>query len=123
MEAQVQPAAALTCPTCHTKLQPNFYFCPNCGRKVKGAPPSVSVISQIGVYALSFFLPPLGLVPGVKYLLQPDRKVKTVGIICIALTALSVVITFIIMAQVAEQYMKLLNGLSSGTYNQGLYGL
>ncbi len=123
MEAQVQPLAQLTCPTCHTKLQPNFYFCPNCGRNLKGKPPSVSVVSQLGIYSLSFFLPPLGLLPGIKYALKPDKKVRMVGFVSIGLTILSVIITVVVMMQVAQVYTKMLNDISSGTYNQSLYGL
>lgn len=124
MEAQVQTPPPIICPTCHTKVASNFYFCPNCGYKLKGPPPSVSVMSQIGIYAMSFFLPPLGLLPGIRYALKSDVKVRTVGLIAIALTILSIAITFVIMAKVAGEYSKLLNGLGSGTYDpSSIYGL
>ena len=48
---------------------------------------------QLGVYALSVLLPPLGLVPGIKYLFQKDPKVKIVGVVAILLTILSLVLT------------------------------
>jgi hypothetical protein len=81
------------CVVCHLPLNENFYFCPNCGKKIKEPPPSVSFSKQLGVYALSIFLPPLGLWPGIKYLLQNDQKVKTVGMIAIVLTIISTIFT------------------------------
>jgi len=49
------------CPTCHQPVSPEDYFCPNCGKDLKAKPLSVSITTQIGIYLLSIFLPPLGL--------------------------------------------------------------
>ena len=81
------------CPACHFPLSENFYFCPNCGKKIKELIASVAIGKQIAIYLLSLFLPPLGLFPGIKYLLQKDQKRKMVGVVAIALTILSTVIT------------------------------
>lgn len=79
------------CSACHFALSETFYFCPNCGKRIKEPP--MSAMKQIGIYALSILLPPLGLVPGIRYLLQKDQKVKTIGIVAIILTIISTVIT------------------------------
>lgn len=79
------------CKYCHFPLEEKFYFCPNCGKKIKEPP--VTLMQQIGVYALSIFLPPLGLWPGVKYLSQKDQKTRIIGIIAIILTIISTVVT------------------------------
>jgi len=79
------------CPFCHFSLAQNFYFCPNCGKKI--SEPPITVAKEIGVYLLSVFLPPLGLWPGIKYLSSKNQKTKRVGTIAIILTILSTVIT------------------------------
>lgn len=82
-----------TCKYCGFAVSDNFYFCPNCGKKLIEPPLSTSIGKQIGIYALSFFLPPLGLVPGFRYLRQKDSKSKIVGLIAILLTLVSIIIT------------------------------
>ena len=81
------------CPSCHFPLSENFYFCPNCGKKIKELIASVAIGKQIAIYLLSLFLPPLGLFPGIKYLLQKDQKRKMIGVVAIALTIFSTIIT------------------------------
>jgi len=71
----------------------NFYFCPNCGKKIKEPPLSTSIGKQIYIYALSILLPPLGLWPGIKYLLQGSTKARIIGIVAIVLTIISTVLT------------------------------
>jgi len=79
------------CPFCHFSLSQTYYFCPNCGKKINEPP--VTTLKIIGVFLLSVFLPPLGLWPGIKYLLSKNQKTKKVGAIAIALTILSTIIT------------------------------
>lgn len=88
MEPQQQQSV---CPFCHFQLLQNYYFCPNCGKKI--SEPPITVLKQIGVYLLSIFLPPLGLWPGIRYLFSKDQKTKKVGTIAIILTIVSTVIT------------------------------
>lgn len=82
-----------TCKFCGFPVTENYYFCPNCGKKIKEPPLSVSFGKQLGIYALSIFLPPLGLWPGIKYILQKERNAKIIGIIAIVLTTISTIIT------------------------------
>jgi hypothetical protein len=79
------------CPFCGFPVSENFYFCPGCGKKL--IEPPLTLLKTLGVYAVSIFLPPLGLVPGIKYLLQNNPKTKKVGIIAIILTVISSIIT------------------------------
>ena len=81
------------CEKCHFPIADNFYFCPNCGKKIKDLPLSTSVSKQIYIYALSIILPPLGLWPGIKYIRQKDPKAKRIGIIAIVLTIVATVVT------------------------------
>lgn len=83
----------LNCPFCHFSLNEDFYFCPNCGKEIKQAPVSISLLKQLSLFALSLFLPPLGLWPGIKYFSQNDQKAKKIGLIAIVLTLISTIIT------------------------------
>lgn len=81
-----------TCRNCHLPVLDTYHFCPNCGKKVNEVM-SVSIASQLKIYALSLILPPLGLWPGIKYLRSTDEKAKWIGIIAIILTILSTIFT------------------------------
>jgi len=80
------------CPSCHIEVRPTDYFCYNCGKNLKPKPPSVSVARQTAVYLESIFLPPYGIILGLRYLRYDSKKLKTVGIIAIVLTVLSTVL-------------------------------
>lgn len=45
-------------------------------------------MNQALLYIGSVFLPPMGIVWGIKYLKQPDQKSRYVGIIAIAVTVI-----------------------------------
>jgi len=79
------------CKFCGQHVFTNYYFCPYCGKKL--IEPPITALREISVYLLSILLPPLGLWPGIKYLLQKNQRAKRVGIITIILTILSTIIT------------------------------
>ena len=79
-----------TCVSCQFPVLSSFNFCPNCGKKFKEPPIKLTITKKIGIYALSLLLPPLGLWPAIRYLRQPDRNTKVVGIIAIILTIISI---------------------------------
>jgi hypothetical protein len=110
------------CPACHQLVQPEWYFCPNCGKDLKPKPVNVSAWAQIGVYALSVFLPPLGLWPGIKYLQKPGPQAKIVGWVAIILTIVSTVLTFWFTIHYLQNSINSYNGIlkNSGGLN-GLY--
>lgn len=97
------------CPKCQLPVLANFYFCPNCGKNLRPKPLSISIGKQIGIYLLSFFLPPLGLVPGIKYLLQKSGKAKVVGFVAIILTVVSIIITINLTLGLVNQLRNQLN--------------
>lgn len=82
--------SSLPCPFCHVELKPTDYFCFNCGKNLKPKPPSTSLTRQIIIYLESFFLPPYGIIIGIRYLRQKDNTSKIVGMIAIILTILSI---------------------------------
>ena len=81
------------CPVCHQPVSDADYFCPNCGKKLKEAPPLTTVMAQIKVYAVSLFLPPFGLWYAYKYLKEKDPLARKIGMIAVALTVVSSIAT------------------------------
>jgi len=108
------------CPACHQSVVPEWYFCPNCGKGLKAKPVRVSAATQIGIYALSVFLPPLGLWPGIKYLSKEGRGAKIVGAIAIVLTIISSVVTTWLTFRYLQSYLAIYSGFINPS---GLNGL
>jgi len=100
-----------TCPDCKANLSESDYFCPNCGKKIKEKPLSTTLLKQLSIYFISFFLPPLGVWPGIKYLRQGDEKSKKIGLAAIFLTIISIIIT-------SWLTMNLINSLNKELNNQ-----
>jgi len=102
------------CPKCNAEASEAAYFCYNCGQVIKPRPESTSVSRQMLIYLISFFLAPFGLAFAFKYLGQPDKKSKTIGIISIILTIVSIGGVFILGSMfIDQQYgdvIKMLNG-------------
>lgn len=102
------------CPSCQFPVIETNYFCPNCGKKLKEPPVKTSIGSQIGIYAVSIFLPPFGLVPGFKYLFNQNQKVKMIGIVAIVLSIISIVITIWITVSTINRINTTLNSQLNG---------
>src|SRR3990172_6750980 len=81
--------ASTACNVCKQPIQVNWNFCPNCGNTLRIKPLPTSVLKQLLIYAVSFFLPPFGLGYAFKYLRQNDRKTRIIGMVSIILTILS----------------------------------
>lgn len=105
----------LICPVCQTVLPQNSNFCFICGKKIKEPPVSTTILRQIALYALSFFLPPLGLWPAIKYLCQEDQKSKIIGAVCVVLTILSTVLTIWVSLELIQTLNKTLQTQLGGT--------
>lgn len=94
------------CEVCHQPIQETFYFCPNCGKKLKEAPLSTSTVKQLGLYIFSLLLPPLGLFPGFRYLRQKNKKARLVGVVILFITIVSTVVTMWLTLQVVNSFNK-----------------
>ena len=85
--------STLVCPNCGSILAPDDLFCARCGAKIVNQAQSVGLGKQIYIYAVSLFLPPLGLVWTWKYLRSSSSQMKRVGIIAAILTIISIWLT------------------------------
>jgi hypothetical protein len=81
------------CPYCKTLAPYSANYCSSCGKRLRQTIPSTSFSKQIIIYLVSFLLAPLGLFYAWKYLKQDDKISRTIGIIAIALTAISIALT------------------------------
>lgn len=97
------------CPKCSTNIEENFYFCPNCGKPLRGKPELTTISKQIVVYLVSFFLAPFGLGYAFKYLRQPGRKSRIIGIISIILTITAIILMIITLKTYLDIAYKDLN--------------
>ena len=99
----------LTCPNCKKNILPTEYFCPQCGKKLKDKPPVTTLSRQLIVYAISFFLPPFGLWPAIRYLRQQDEKSKKIGLAAIVLTIISILLTIWLTISFINSFNRELN--------------
>lgn len=113
MEVQNQtPMQTLTtpiksiCKECKFATLDSYYFCPNCGKKLKEPPFKFSWGKTITIIFGAVLFPPFGLIPGIKYLLKDDTKAQIIGVVTIALT-------FIITGVLIIYSMNLLKQLTS----------
>jgi len=104
------------CPRCHTEVRTTDYFCFNCGKNLKPAPPRTDAAAQIILYLKSFLIPPFGIFWALKYLKQSDYKSRVIGITAVILTLVS----FIITIKLFNDFMKELNSQLDQSLN-GLY--
>ena len=96
--AALQPTLSRTCAICHQPLQPEYYFCPNCGTQVNAPPLSTEPGTQLWIYAHSIILPMLLFLSiskwkGYKYFKSDDPKIKQVGTTAIVLLIASTLIS------------------------------
>jgi len=103
------------CSVCHQAISAKYYFCPNCGNNLKEKPKAISILTQVGLYALAIFLPPLGLWPGIKYMTKKGSQAKWVGGVTLVLTILSTILTTWAIFALFDNYI--------GQMNSALYGL
>ena len=88
------PAAPIVlCPQCHQPVQPDAYFCPNCGKKLTSPPLSTSLGAQLWLYIFSIILPFIGWLAitkweGIKYARSDDPDAQRIGWVAIVLLAI-----------------------------------
>lgn len=100
-----------TCKYCKNPVAENFYFCPNCGKKLKEPPFKFSWGKTIAIILESIFLPPLGLIPGIKYFLKDDRRAQIIGVLAIALTIISTIVGIIFTVDFINNANKTYNNI------------
>lgn len=91
------------CPYCGTAIQPVDSFCPHCGKSLEELLRGISIGKQIYIYFMSLLLPPAGIVYGMRYLKIPNQQVKTVGIVAIILTVISLLVSVWLILDVVKQ--------------------
>lgn len=74
------------CKNCKIATLDYYFFCPNCGKKLKEPPFKFSWEKTIAIIVGAILLPPFGLIPGIKYLFKDDLKAQIIGVITIVLT-------------------------------------
>jgi hypothetical protein len=126
---EVSTTPQALCSYCHQPLLPQYYFCPNCGKKVNEPPLSLSVGSQVGLYFFSAVLPLICYLAiskwqGLKYLKSKDDKTQTVGAVACLILLVSTILT-IWFAYVATQnaIQSSLSSLNSSMSIDGTSGL
>ena len=126
--ASAQPSSATSvaapisgfCQYCGTAVSTDAVFCPHCGKQIKDDNTPPSVMAQIGVYALSLFLPPLGFWPGIKYVLKNNPAAKKVGWIAIALSIVSTIGTIWLSYYFLQIYLNTFSSVLGGGSGSGL---
>lgn len=111
----------ILCVQCNTLNPKDSHFCSNCGKALKEKEVNVSIIKQTWLYIIAFLLPPLGLIPGIKYLRKDNEKIKKVGLVLIVLTIISVVVQVLLFSYFYKDFVIFLNQ-QVGSYDipQGL---
>jgi len=80
------------CPHCGNSVFPTDEFCSHCGFRLFGSK-MPSIWKQSWIFAVSFFLPPLGLIWVVKYIKSSEKIEKRIALIALFLTVLSLIIS------------------------------
>ena len=115
---QEQQTIPETCQTCHLQTLSTYYFCPNCGTKLRQLPLSNTPASQLLLYAFSIVLPTVCFLliskwKGYEYLNSNDTTSKRTGFIACVLLVLSTVITFWLAYSLAKNILQASVSVSS----------
>lgn len=113
----------LVCKSCQNPISPTYFFCPYCGKKLRQPPLSTSIGKQIGVYFLAIFFPFFSIVPGIRYMNQPDSKSKAVGVVALLVTGISLLLNVYFLFVSIDYFKQLLNSpllIDTGVIDTGL---
>ncbi len=97
------------CKFCKSAVQESFYFCPNCGKKIKEPPFKFSLAKSITIIVAAFLIPPFGIIPGIRYFLKDDKRAQFVGVITIAVTILATGLMIVVTMRVVNYYKESYN--------------
>lgn len=110
----------ISCPFCSSQIDTSAYFCPNCGKKIREKPLSVTASSQILLYLVSVLLPPFWFPLTYRYLKSKDPKAKKIGLISLVLTITALLLitwlTGIFLSNFKNNLLKDLNNYQSIGY-------
>ena len=87
-------SVSMICPQCHQPVQPEYYYCPNCGKKLSEPGLSTSTMSQILLYVFSAVLPFIGYLAiskwqGMQYIRSGEPRAQQIGWIAMAILVIS----------------------------------
>ena len=120
-QPQSSVAPMQICPQCHLPQPPEFYFCPNCGAKLRVPPISTTTGTQILLYLFSAILPWIAYLAitkweGIKYIRSSDPQARAIGYIALGILVVSSVIAFWLAAIWINQTI---NSVTTGINNPG----
>lgn len=104
-----------TCPQCHAVVRATDFFCYNCGKNLKPKPLATTPETLLMYYLGSIFLPPMGIIWGIRYFRQESRASKVHGVILITMTIIELTLlavwTVNVMNTINTQVNQQLNSL------------
>ena|SRR3989344_1614838 len=100
------------CKYCKAGVAENFYFCPNCGKKIKEPPFKFSWGKTIAILLESILFPPFGLIPGIRYFLKNDHKAQIIGVVAISLTIISTIVGIMFTINLFKGTIKTYNDIN-----------
>lgn len=97
--SQLPVAATQLCPQCHLAMPADFYFCSNCGTKLRVPPLSTTTTSQVLLYLFSAILPFIAYLAitkweGIKYIRSGDPRTRAIGYIALGILTVSSIVVF-----------------------------
>ena len=99
----------LVCKFCQNPVSQTYFFCPYCGKVLRRKPLSTSIWRQVWMYFMAVFFPLFAILPGITYLGQEDDKSKTVGIVLLLLTGVSLLVNVYLIFGMFEYLKQLLS--------------
>lgn len=104
---------SVSCPSCKLPVLSEFYYCPNCGKQQRAKPIEVSAGKQVGVYLLGFFMPPLAIPFALRYIKQPNKKTRIIGMAVLSLVIVSIGLSLYGYVLFLQQFYSLYTQLNS----------
>lgn len=75
----------------------NYNVCPHCGKPV-GAPQGEAIGAlRYVLYIISFFIPPLGIIIGIVFMISSEPDKKRVGKNCLLIAIIAIVLEIVLL--------------------------
>lgn len=100
---------SLVCKYCQNPVSQTYFFCPYCGKVLRRPPLSTSIWRQVFMYFLTIVFPLVTILPGIRYLGQEDNKSKTVGIVVLLLTGVSLLVNVYLIFWMVDYFNQLIS--------------